>query len=64
MIESSALHMSLSNDVVVFAGFSVNVNSDTSIRNKCVYEDSREFGGRRVNVSYSRRRTIAAGAFK
>jgi hypothetical protein len=64
IIESSALHMSRSNEVVVFAGFSVNVNSETSILRRCVYDDSKEFGGRSVKVSYKRSRTIAAGAFK
>lgn len=34
MIESSALQRSRSNELVVFAGFSVSVNSDTSILSK------------------------------
>lgn len=36
MIESSEWHRSRNNEFVVLAGFSVSVNSATSIRNRCV----------------------------
>lgn len=75
IIESSAWHKLRNSEVVVFAGFSVKVNSATSICNRCVYllyflfsvwwvkKNSKIFGGNSDSVSYNRRRTIAAGAF-
>ena len=52
-----------SNDVEVPVWPSVSVNSDTSSRNSCAYDPSRQLGGSSDNVSKSRSRTVASSGF-
>ena len=63
MTASSEWHNVGSNDVEVPVWPSVSVNSDTSSRNSCAYDPSRQLGGSSDNVSKSRSRTVASSGF-